>query len=229
VYRTKRNSSTESVGAYSYTWLGGTFDFTLNEALKMQFTGISNSSSYKADGTGTGSGDASSYLADARVVYNIGAIDSTLTVEGLLTSGSKSDTTFATYADHKNFVSISPKTSYLLTIACNDGADDAAGAPKQLVAPLDHSYGLNVAVVKLEHAFGKLNTFVRYGKVMSAEVHETRKSADMGEEIDLQAAYELDKATQIQFDWAQFTPGQFYATTQRDAATLLTTSLKFKF
>lgn len=233
IYRTRREFKDPSLGstalgAYAYAWGGLTVDYAPSETLKMQFTGISNSNTYTPDsGSTAAAGNYSAYLADARIAYTIGAIDSTLTFEGLATSGDNGAGT--KFSDRQNFVSVSPKTSYLLTIACNDGADDAPGSPKQLVAPLDSRNGLNIGVVKLEHAFGKLGTFVRFGRVMATAASSTTKLSDMGDEFDFEATYDLDKSTQLQFDWAQFNPGGFYGATQKDAATILTTSLKFKF
>jgi hypothetical protein len=225
------NTSTKFDGVSQYGWYGGTYDLTVNDHLALQGTGIYNDTKFSSiDGLAD---SARGTLFDAKVIASWKPLGFELLFEGLATSGA-SDSVDATQGasiagKRQGFNSPDPGSAYLFTIATSDGADDAPGAPKEsIIAHLSQPEGLQIVLVKASQTFNdKWSGFVRVGKLQTKAASAVTGSRDLGNEIDLNATYELSPGTTLQVDYGYLKPGTFFE--QKDAAQMLTTRLKFSF
>jgi hypothetical protein len=222
------NTSADIVGRTQSTWYGATFDQALNDRFSFQVTGILNNVKF-AGPDDTNSESYRSHLFDAKFIAAWKDKGFGLLVEALATPGA-SNTTDATgktvLGSRRGFSSVGP--AYLFTIANSDGVDDAPGTAKETtIASLNQAEGLQVALVKASQAFtDKLSGFVRVGTLRTAAPSSTG-SSHLGDEVDLNATYELSPGTTLQMDYGYFKPGPFFE--KREAAHLMSTRLKFSF
>lgn len=83
-------------------------------------------------------------------------------------------------------------------------------------------------LVKASQTFNdKWSGFVRVGKLQTKAANAITGSRDLGNEVDLNATYELSPGTTLQVDYGYLKPGTFFE--HKDAAQMLTTRLKFSF
>ncbi len=216
-----------TTGDSNYYWIGGTFDLTHEGPWSTQATLIGN---FGKTSLGTTESSHSAYLADARITYNWLDKKTSFTLEGLMTPGAAATdagTGKVIAGRRKNFMS-PVGTSYLMTIATSDGADDAPGSLKEsTIATLGQEEGLRIAVFTATHVFSEqLTGFARVGMIRTA-VNGANGSTRIGEEIDIGWAYKLTPETTLQVDWGHFMPGPFFAL--RAPADLFAARMKFAF
>ncbi len=223
--------ATQVQGATNYSWLGLTFEHTLAEGVTFNWTAIGNQGNWRADSGGL-TDTYSASLADARFGYSVKKWNTDFTLEGMSTTGASDQVStagggLASIGKRKYFAANG--VSYLLTIATSDGLDEAPGVPKEsIIGGINQSEGLQIVVLKANTTFNdKWSGFVRFGSVKTAAVSGTTNSNSLGNEVDLEATYQLSKGALLQFDGAVFNPGSYY--TKKDAAQFFGTRWKFSF
>ncbi len=208
-------------------WVGLTFEYAGLDPFLVEATYIANWNQFPG-ATGVAANTSNSYLADLKMGYTFAKPQITLSVEGLMTPGAKAAVDPATgnkvITKRKGFSS-PISASYLLTVATNDGVDDAPGTPKQsVIGSLGQDEGLRIFVGTISSNLTKSFTlFTRFGTLSSA-AESSSGSKEMGQEYDIGSIYQLTPATNITFDFGYFKPGTFFQ--NRNAATL--GSLKYK-
>ena len=221
-------------GRSRYQWGGATIENNMNDRLRLQGTYIYNAGQFDGD-AGAASDVYSASLVDANVIYKLPESRIDLSLDGVMTSGSSdsvaSGQTVATIGKRKSFSSPDPGCAYLLTIATSDGADDAPGAPKQaVIGNLSQANGLQIYVFKIAKAWtDQFSTFAKLGVLRSTASNSATGSMDMGNEVDLEANYEMSPGTVLQIDAARLTPGAYYTSTTREPPTFFGTRIKFSF
>lgn len=176
---------------------------------------------------------ATAFLADVKLGANITKAQLLLTAEMLATSGAKgaADTATGNRILRKRAAFHSPVgAAYLMNIATNDGVDEAVGTPKQTtIANLGLDEGLRLLVTTATWApSSTVSTYLRYGMLRSAAA-SAQNSDKIGSEWDLGASYQLSRSATLYLDYGRFTPGAFYAITNRQKAELTTLRYKFSF
>lgn len=132
-------------------------------------------------------------LEEAGIVFGL---------DGLTTSGvadSRSGTS-QILGKRKNFAFPNPSSAYLLTVATNDGGDDATGSLRTTTANnpgrLDLDEGLRLGILIAEKQFGeKFSTMIRYGSLKSAVARQSTSSDDYGYEADIRLRYRSTEMT----------------------------------
>lgn len=219
---------TNVTGESKYTWLG------VNNVMKntlgltnFEQSVIVDQSNFKGDHGGPTDSN-NGWLAHVRADKDL-EDGWNLALDALGTSGVDDSRANGTQVlgQRKNFASPDPSEAYLLTVVTSDGADEAPGSARTTNNPgrLDLDEGLRMAVFTVSKNFGeKVETFVRYGQVMTAVAKLGTDSKDYGHEIDLHVKYKSTKNTSWILDYGLFTPGKYF--TQRDEASL--TSLRYR-
>jgi hypothetical protein len=104
------------------------------------------------------------------------------------------------------------ETSYLLTIATSDGADEAPGAKKQAIstASLATPEGLALVIGTLQFDLSEeISNFFRFGHIATA-VESRYGSNIIGDEIDYQIQYRFDTKSVVQIDYGYLFVRDFY-------------------
>lgn len=202
------------------------------ERVNLELNVIADLSEFKADAGGS-TDKNSAWLAHTRIDHSLGN-SWNLGLDLLGTSGS-ADTRVsgAQVVGHRNnFASPNPSASYLLTIATNDGGDDAAGSvrlktPNQ-IARLDLDEGLHLAVISLSKSINdKLDGLVRVGQIKTGSENSGTNSSDYGKEVDLKLNYKSSVNTTWIFEAGIFNPGKYFV--NQDSAKLTTLKYKLDF
>lgn len=229
-----RDEVTSVVGRNHYTWAGTTMEYKGIDPLAIEATGIENWSKFKPIEGSTAGDSVRSNLLDAKITYSFASPQIDLSIEGLRTSGSdtgyKADTGQRVVGKRHNFNS-PIAACYLMTIGCSDGVDDAPGSPKEsIVGNLNLNEGVQYLIYKAAWSPIKSLTLMgRFGKIKSTHPNFTTKGNGIGDEYDLNIAYELSAGAVLSFDAARLKPGNYYDPNTRDMAQLYATKLKYSF
>lgn len=208
-------------------WAGITFEYAGLDPLLVEASYIANWNRFPG-ASGVAANTSASYLADLKMGYTFAKSQITISAEGLMTPGAKAAVDPGTgnkvITKRKGFSS-PVEASYLLTVATNDGVDDAPGTPKQsIIGNLSQDEGLRFLIGTISANLTKsITLFTRYGHLSSA-AESSQNSKQMGQEYDLGCNYQATPATNVSFDFGYFKPGAFFQ--NRNAATL--GSLKYK-
>lgn len=243
VYRNTRETFADSIdliteysGKSEYNWLGVQGSHRFDSGFGLEGSAILSNAKYKGENAaeGTGATDSTnSWLAHFQLDKEFGSGWS-IGAQQLMTPGSNDSRTATDrriLGRRKNFASPSPSSAYLLTVATNDGRDEAAGslrAGDRIIGRLDIDEGLQVSILSLKKSFlDKFEALIRYGMLKTAVVRTSTSSADYGTESDLVLTYNFDKHAQFISEYGVFKPGAFF--TNRDEASLLSFRYKLNF
>lgn len=221
------SSSFDTVtGKAKYYWAGGTVEYAGFDPISAEGTLIGNWSSFQNQAVGKDS--YFSYLADLKLGYTLPSPQIGLALEGLLTPGAKNatDTSTGNKVLSKRKAFNSPVgAAYLMTIATNDGVDEAPGTPKQsIIANLGQDEGLRMLIASLSTNLSKRFTvFARHGQLWS-QAESSLNSNRIGSETDIGSVYQMTPAATISVEYGYFEPGNFYL--YHSSAQLL--SVKYK-
>lgn len=210
------DSDTGATHSY-YLWAGGNAVYTFGH-FGFDLTGIYNSARTKF--ANFVEQDAySAYLVDLKAKYKAEGSKFEFAIEGLATPGAKNvkDSDVTVIGKRRAFAS-PVETSYLLTIATSDGADEAPGSKKEAIstASLATPEGLNLVIGTVKYDFNdELSSFVRYGHITSA-IASAQGSCILGDEFNYQLLFKTDANSSLQFDYAYLSVGSFY-TNPKDA------------
>lgn len=216
-------------GASTYNWLGVTVENKFSDEVSLSVSAITNQGNWKSDSSGL-SDTYTAALVNAKLDYSLK--NWSFAIEGLSTTGASDQVSslgggLSSIGKRKSFAANG--VPYLLTIATNDGVDEAPGVPKEsIIGGINQAEGVQIMVLKACTILNdKWSGFIRYGVVNAAQKSSTTDSSAMGTEIDIQASYQLSKSALLQIDGAIFTPGSFYL--KKDAAQFLGLRWKFSF
>lgn len=216
-------------GASTYNWLGVTVENKFSEEASVSVSAITNQGSWRSDNSGL-SDTYTATLLNAKIDYSLK--NWIFSLEGLSTTGASDQVSglgggLSSIGKRKSFAANG--VLYLLTIATNDGVDEAPGVPKEsIIGGINQAEGVQIMVLKACTILNdKWSGFIRYGSVNAAQSSSTTNARAIGTEIDVQASYQLSKSAILQIDGAIFTPGSFYV--KNDTAQFLGLRWKFSF
>lgn len=209
-------------------WIGGAFEYAGLGPFTVEANFIHNqniftpNTSYKADAS-------TSYLADAKISAALGNAQWNLSLEGIVTPGAKTAANGGNRVLGRRRGFNSPQgASYLMTVATNDGLDDAPGTLKQsTIASLSQDEGLRIAVATATWNASKKWTFFVRGGVLATEADSALGSNRLGKELDASVIHQLTPSATVAAEFGTFVPGAFFAS--RSPADLLTVKYKYSF
>lgn len=220
-------------GASTYVWLGvHSTHQDIFEKTNFEFNLIGNKSEFKAEAGGSKDSN-SAWLGHARIDRALfKSWDLGLDLLGTSGTSDSRVSGVQVVGRRQNFASPNPSAAYLLTVATNDGGDDAAGSVRgsaaNQIARLDLGEGLRLAVLSLNKDINeRWSGLVRLGKIQSASENTATRSNDYGSEIDLKVKFKSSRNTAWIFEAGVFTPGKYFV--DRDPAKLVTIKYKVDF
>ncbi len=175
-----------------------------------------------------------SYLLNSKLSYSISPWSTVFSLEGVMTPGAEGVNNGTTPILGKRKAFYSPvDTSYMMTIATSDGADDAPGSTKSMPAGgLSTAEGLRMAIVSVTTKPSDDWTVLARAGYLGSAHKSSAYGKKIGVEFDLQASYQWTPSTAFQFDYARFEPGSYFDSRgyfKFDAAELMTLKTKFSF
>ncbi len=211
-------------------WVGGTIEYAGLEPLTIEGTFIHNQNYFTPDAPAAATDSAGSYLADLKIGTQLFSPQWGLSLEGLITPGAKNatDTSGNRVLGRRRAFASPVGAAYLMTVATNDGVDDAPGTPKQsTIGNLGLDEGIRLGLATVTYAPSKKWTFLIRGGKISTAATSAQGSTDYGSEIDLGIVRQLTPSSTITADFGTFKPGAFFQ--DRSPAQLLSIKYKFSF